>query len=135
MGAETYLAATAIVPVAPASMTAGAVFRNAFRPPRRRGGGKPGLAKAQMMDYLWTERYRMAVAKKARAKKVQAKAHIPRCGPARSMRRSAVSMAEKKLEGLRETLFLLGSPKNAARLRSALAEAKAGNLIERELDE
>ena len=54
--------------------------------------------------------------------------------PARGMRRKAVS--EKKLdEGLRETMLLLGSPKNAARLRSALAEAKAGKLIERELDE
>jgi hypothetical protein len=36
-------------------------------------------------------------------------------------------------QGLRETAFLLGSPKNAARLRSALAQAKAGKLVEREL--
>jgi hypothetical protein len=37
-------------------------------------------------------------------------------------------------EGLRETEFLLSSPKNAARLRLALAQIKAGKFIERELD-
>jgi hypothetical protein len=79
------------------------------------------------MDYvLRSERYVMALAKKA---------HIPKCGPARSMRRKAVVASEKKLEGLRETALLLSSPKNAARLRSALAQAKAGKLVERELDE
>jgi hypothetical protein len=44
-------------------------------------------------------------------------------------------MRERKLEGLRETEFLLSSPKNAERLRSALAQAKAGKLVEHELDE
>jgi PHD/YefM family antitoxin component YafN of YafNO toxin-antitoxin module len=44
-------------------------------------------------------------------------------------------MSKKQLEGLRETRFLLSSPKNAARIREALAEVKAGKLIERELDE
>jgi hypothetical protein len=39
-----------------------------------------------------------------------------------------------KLEGLLETEFLLRSPKNARRLRSALAQAKTGKLVEHELD-
>ena len=34
-----------------------------------------------------------------------------------------------------ETVLLLSSPKNASRLRSALAQANAGKLIERDLDE
>jgi hypothetical protein len=74
-----------------------------------------------------------------------AKEHIPRGRLVRSKRRKAPLLADKKLqrlqervkelEGLRETALLLGSPENAARLRSALAQAKAGKLIERELDE
>jgi hypothetical protein len=42
---------------------------------------------------------------------------------------------KQKLEGLLETLFLLSSPKNAARLRSALEQAKAGKLVEHGLDD
>jgi hypothetical protein len=41
----------------------------------------------------------------------------------------------ERRQGLRETAFLLSSPKNAAHLRAALAQAKAGKLIERELTE
>jgi antitoxin YefM len=44
-------------------------------------------------------------------------------------------MSEEQYEGLMETIHLLGSPTNASRLRSALAQAKAGKLQEHELDE
>jgi antitoxin YefM len=46
-----------------------------------------------------------------------------------------VLMSEERYEGLMETIHLLGSPTNASRLRSALAQAKAGKLQEHELDE
>jgi hypothetical protein len=42
---------------------------------------------------------------------------------------------KQKLEGLLETLFLLSSPKNAERLRAAIAQDKAGKLVEHGLDE
>jgi hypothetical protein len=38
-------------------------------------------------------------------------------------------------EGLLETVFLLSSPQNAKRLHSALAQAKAGKLVEHGLDD
>jgi hypothetical protein len=47
---------------------------------------------------------------------------------------STNSRRRKIDEGLRETEFLLSSPKNAARLRAGLAQIKAGKFIERELD-
>ena len=47
---------------------------------------------------------------------------------------SAVLMSEEEYEGLMETIHLLSSPTNAKRLRSALAQAKAGKLKEHELD-
>ena len=46
-----------------------------------------------------------------------------------------VLMSEEEYEGLMETIRLLSSPTNASRLRSALAQAKAGKLQEHELDE
>jgi antitoxin YefM len=46
-----------------------------------------------------------------------------------------VLMSEEEYEGLMETIHLLSSPANASRLRSALAQAKAGKLQEHELDE
>ena len=48
---------------------------------------------------------------------------------------SAVLMSKEEYEGLMETIHLLSSPTNARRLRSALAQAKAGKLQEHELDE
>ena len=48
---------------------------------------------------------------------------------------SRVLMSEEEYEGLMETIHLLSSPTNAKRLRSALAQAKAGKLKEHELDE
>jgi antitoxin YefM len=48
---------------------------------------------------------------------------------------SRVLMSEEEYEGLMETIYLLRSPTNAKRLRSALAQAKAGKLKEHELDE
>jgi antitoxin YefM len=38
-----------------------------------------------------------------------------------------------ELEGLRETLHLLSTPANAEHLLASIAEADAGNVIEREL--
>jgi antitoxin YefM len=46
-----------------------------------------------------------------------------------------VLMSEEEYEGLKETIHLLSSPTNAKRLRSAIAQAKAGKLKEHELDE
>ena len=46
-----------------------------------------------------------------------------------------VLMSEEEYEGLMETIHLLSCPANASRLRSALAQAKAGKLQEHELDE
>jgi len=48
---------------------------------------------------------------------------------------SRVLMSWEEYEGLVETIHLLSSPMNAKRLRSALAQAKAGKLKEHELDE
>jgi hypothetical protein len=55
--------------------------------------------------------------------------------PRQANLREAIRKRRKLAEGLRETEFLLSSPKNAARLRAALAQAKAGKLVEHGLDE
>src|SRR6266404_4473157 len=44
-----------------------------------------------------------------------------------------VKITRQEYEGLKETIDLLSRPANARRLRSALAQAKAGKLKEREL--
>lgn len=44
-----------------------------------------------------------------------------------------VKVKREEYEGLKETIDLLSRPANARRLRSALAQAKAGKLKEREL--
>jgi antitoxin YefM len=44
-----------------------------------------------------------------------------------------VVMPLAELEGLRETLHLLGTPANAEHLLRSIAEADAGNVTEREL--
>jgi antitoxin YefM len=44
-----------------------------------------------------------------------------------------VIMPLAELEGLRETLHLLGSPANAERLRQSIAELDAGKGVERNL--
>jgi antitoxin YefM len=44
-----------------------------------------------------------------------------------------VVMPLAELEGLRETLHLLSTPANAEHLLRSIAEADAGNVIEREL--
>ena len=61
----------------------------------------------------------------------------PRKKPVRIKRSedTRVLMSEEEYEGLMETIHLLSSPANASRLRSALAQAKAGKLQEHELDE
>jgi antitoxin YefM len=46
-----------------------------------------------------------------------------------------VVMPLAELEGLRETLHLLSSPANAEHILASIAEADAGNLMERELIE
>jgi antitoxin YefM len=46
---------------------------------------------------------------------------------------SVVMIAEDEFKGWRETIHLLGSPANASRLLSALAQAEAGKLTEHEL--
>ena len=46
---------------------------------------------------------------------------------------SVMMIAEGEFEGWRETIRLLSSPANANRLLSALAQAEAGKLKEREL--
>ena len=46
--------------------------------------------------------------------------------------RSVVLMSEEEYEGLMETVHLLKSPANAARLLRAIKEADEGKLIERE---
>jgi antitoxin YefM len=43
---------------------------------------------------------------------------------------SVVMIAEDEFEGWKETIRLLGSPANASRLLSALAQAEAGELTE-----
>ena len=45
-----------------------------------------------------------------------------------------VKITRQEYEGLKETIHLLSNPANARRLRSALAQAKAGRLKEHELD-
>jgi len=44
-----------------------------------------------------------------------------------------VTIPKEEYEGLKETIDLLSRPANARRLRSALEQAKAGKLKEREL--
>ena len=44
-----------------------------------------------------------------------------------------VKITRQEYEGLKETIDLLSRPANARRLRSALTQAKAGKLKEREL--
>jgi PHD/YefM family antitoxin component YafN of YafNO toxin-antitoxin module len=73
----------------------------------------------------------MALAKEAH----QARSTTVRRKAVAKGRKVVIKHESERLEGLRETAFLLSNPKNAARLRSALAQAKAGKLVERELDE
>ena len=47
--------------------------------------------------------------------------------------RSVVMIAEDEYEGMMETLHLLRSPANAARLLRSIAAADAGKLIERDV--
>jgi antitoxin YefM len=47
--------------------------------------------------------------------------------------RTVVMMSEEEYDGLMETLHLLRSPANAARLLSSIDEADAGKLMEREI--
>ena len=49
--------------------------------------------------------------------------------------RSVVLMSEEDYEGLMETVHLLRSPANAARLLRSISEADQGKLTERELIE
>lgn len=49
--------------------------------------------------------------------------------------RSVVVLSEDEYAGMMETLHLLRSPANAARLMSSIAEADAGDLVEHEIEE
>jgi antitoxin YefM len=49
--------------------------------------------------------------------------------------RTVVMISEEEYEGMMETLHLLRSPANAARLLRSIEEADAGKLTERELIE
>jgi antitoxin YefM len=49
--------------------------------------------------------------------------------------RSVVMIAEDEYEAIMETLHLLRSPANAARLLRSVEEADAGSLVEREIAE
>jgi antitoxin YefM len=49
--------------------------------------------------------------------------------------RSVVLISEDEYEGLMETVHLLRSPANAARLLRSIAAADAGKLTEREIEE
>jgi antitoxin YefM len=49
------------------------------------------------------------------------------------IKKDSVVISREEYEGLKETASLLSNPKNARRLRSALAQAKAGKLKEHEL--
>ena len=49
--------------------------------------------------------------------------------------RSVVMLSEEEYEGLIETVHLLKSPANAARLLRSIKEADEGKLVERELIE
>jgi antitoxin YefM len=51
----------------------------------------------------------------------------------RQSARSVVLMSEEDYEGLMETVHLLKSPANAARLMRSIREADEGKVIEREL--
>jgi antitoxin YefM len=53
----------------------------------------------------------------------------------RQSARSVVLMSEDDYEGLMETVHLLKSPKNAARLLQSIKEAGANKLTEREIIE
>ena len=64
-------------------------------------------------------------AKKPSKKKVYSKAV--------RIKKDSVVISREEYEGLKETASLLSSPENARRLRSALAQAKAGKLKEHEL--
>ena len=55
--------------------------------------------------------------------------HVTRHGS----RSSIVVISESEYDSMMETLHLLRSPANAARLTKALADADAGNLVEHEL--
>lgn len=48
--------------------------------------------------------------------------------------RTVVMISEEEYEGMIETLHLLRSPANAARLRRSIEAAKAGRLVERDVD-
>jgi antitoxin YefM len=48
--------------------------------------------------------------------------------------RTVVMISEDEYEGMMETLHLLRSPNNAARLLHSIAEADAGKLTEREIE-
>jgi antitoxin YefM len=48
--------------------------------------------------------------------------------------RSVVMMSEEEYDGLMQTLHLLRSPANAARLLQSIDEANAGRLVEHEID-
>jgi antitoxin YefM len=52
---------------------------------------------------------------------------------AKRRERDMVMVSRQEYEGLKETIDLLSRPANASRLRSALAQAKAGKLKERDL--
>lgn len=49
--------------------------------------------------------------------------------------RSVVLVSEDEYAGMMETLHLLRSPTNAARLMTAIAEADAGELVEHDIEE
>jgi antitoxin YefM len=49
--------------------------------------------------------------------------------------RTVVMVSEEEYEGMLETLHLLRSPANAARLRSSIRVADAGKLVERDIIE
>jgi antitoxin YefM len=51
----------------------------------------------------------------------------------RQKARTVVVLAEEEYDGLLETAHLLRSPANATRLITAIADANAGKLIEREI--
>ncbi len=44
--------------------------------------------------------------------------------------RDVVILSAREFEALKETLYLLRSPKNAARLRESLRQIKAGEVVE-----
>jgi antitoxin YefM len=49
--------------------------------------------------------------------------------------RTVVLLAEDEYQGMMETLHLLRSPANAARLLRSIQEADGGNLVRHEIDE